>query len=196
MTDKMAMIRIDGDTRMKLKVIAAQRNTTICGAINMLLADAGFNAITHADNAYNDKKTLTLNLKSSNTKIRAVSKKKTKTAISYTADFSIIWARYPNGRKKHEALRAWERVKKQDGIHCGLPVPSVATILQVVEWKGRTDLWKRDDRKYVEHLVTFLNNRRWEDEPDSPIRAEPIEKFERLAKEIHAAYLKRQEPKQ
>ena len=188
---ELTVTKIDLASRGLLKQLAAretvlhERTVTMPEVLKWLIL-AGF------------EKTDTLILfKSLGVKSKSKSKRRVKSkSKDYTTDFEVIWDGYPKGSGKREAFIAWEKVKEKVGAHKGLPAPRVATILQVVSWKMKTDMWTLDDRKYVERLSTFLNNRRWEDEPDSPIRAEPIEKFERLAKEIHAAYLKRQEPKQ
>lgn len=80
--------------------------------------------------------------------------------IVYTSDFLKLWEVYPRKDCKLAAFTAF----KKSGINGNLP----EVIQSVVEHK--TDpAWQRESGKYIPHLSTYLNGRRWEDEPDEKI---------------------------
>jgi hypothetical protein len=127
---------------------------------------------------------------------RARRKRKAKDSgcpTDYTADFEIIWQPYPNGDAKREAFEEWWLVKTQAGRHAGQSVPKVAKILQVIDWKLRSNKWARDDGQYVEQFQRFLRRRRFEDEPHG-VAPLPIKHFETAALK-HYRELTAEEPK-
>lgn len=69
---------------------------------------------------------------------------------------SLLWPDFPRKVGKPAALRAWRAIKPQtqetfDAIDAGL-----------ARW---LDYWRGKDRQHVCHPATWLNQRRWEDEP-------------------------------
>jgi hypothetical protein len=69
--------------------------------------------------------------------------------------FAIFWKNYPNKVGKPAAQKAWKRVKWDEltAIRDGLN-----------RWKA-TEQWQKEGGKYIPYPATFLNQRRWEDEP-------------------------------
>lgn len=71
--------------------------------------------------------------------------------------FDAFWLEYPRKVGKPIALRAWLKLK-----------PSVELQTTVVDglkkWKECGE-WKREGGRFIPHPTTFLNQRRWEDEP-------------------------------
>lgn len=74
-------------------------------------------------------------------------------------EFETFWLAYPprEGVRtgKQAARTAWQRVRATD----------VAPIMASVERLKRTKQWSKDDGKFIPHASTFLNQRRWEDDP-------------------------------
>ncbi len=111
-------------------------------------------------------------------KAKSKSKSKAKRRVKsnkYTTEFAVIWEPYPNGDAKREAFEEWLLVAGKKGRHAGLDAPSLALILQTIDWKLETPTWAKG---YVEQLQKFLRRRRWEDTPSAGIYRKPIEQFE------------------
>jgi len=71
--------------------------------------------------------------------------------------FNAFWACYPKKVDKQEAKKAWRKIKPNaelaDEIMSGLQ-----------KWTESYD-WLKDDGRYIPYPATWLNKRRWEDEP-------------------------------
>lgn len=87
-------------------------------------------------------------------------KKKKPRKIDYTSSFLELWAIYPNKANKFKAFKAWSKIKEPGKI---IGVMAQAISQQTIDkarLKGNGDFcpeWP--------HLSTWLNGRRWEDEP-------------------------------
>ena len=70
--------------------------------------------------------------------------------------FDDFWRIYPRHVNKATAMKAWAKLKADDSL--------VDTIINDV--KRRLDgEWKDADIQFIPHPSTYLNQRRWEDEP-------------------------------
>lgn len=70
--------------------------------------------------------------------------------------FDRFWSEYPNKVKKPNALKAWGKLKPDEGL--------VEKIMQgLARWK-KSDQWTRDGGQFIPHPATWLNGRQWEDE--------------------------------
>lgn len=77
--------------------------------------------------------------------------------------FEKFWEAYPKGKSKQAAIRAWDALKPDDSmLH--------AMALGLMRDMG-SDQWK--DPHYIPHASTWINQRRWEDEPDKPVAPTP-----------------------
>ena len=91
-------------------------------------------------------------------------RKEPKTAPDHEPErFAAFWKAYPRGENKQGAIRAWDNLKPSpellDQMSMGL-----ARALQSDDWK----------RGYgIPHASTWLNNRRWEDQPKTPPQKVP-----------------------
>lgn len=72
----------------------------------------------------------------------------------YTDAFSRFWAAYPRKTAKGAAWKAWPPAAAH-----------LEAILAALEWQRASDDWQRDGGAFVPHPATWLNARRWEDEP-------------------------------
>lgn len=72
-------------------------------------------------------------------------------------DFDVFWARYPNKKGKQAARKAWAKIQPTTAL--------VMTIQTALEWQERQPQWVKDGGRFVPHAATWLNGRRWEDEP-------------------------------
>ncbi|MCL2856172.1 MAG: hypothetical protein FWE19_00410 [Oscillospiraceae bacterium] len=73
------------------------------------------------------------------------------------SSFDSFWAAYPNKQGKGAAQKAWNKIKPGKAL--------VTKILQAVELYKASRQWNRDDGQYIPNPATWLNQRRWEDEP-------------------------------
>jgi hypothetical protein len=69
--------------------------------------------------------------------------------------FVKFYKGYPRKVGRSEALKAWKKLKP-------LEVPLVLDGLD--RWK-QSEQWLTDNGRYIPHPATFLNKRRWEDDP-------------------------------
>lgn len=79
---------------------------------------------------------------------------------TYPAAFERFWNAYPRKTGKGKALDAWKKLKKGAGL---LPA-----MLKALEWQRESDQWQRDGGQYIPYPATWLNQRRWEDDPPAP----------------------------
>jgi len=66
--------------------------------------------------------------------------------------FNQFYAAYPKKEDKQAAIRAWPKVAHE------LPA-----ILAALEWQRVSDRWQ--EKQYIPNPSTYLNKRRWEDDP-------------------------------
>lgn len=71
--------------------------------------------------------------------------------------FTRFWAAYPKKVGKQAARKAWDKLKPDEVL--------IAQMLEALEWQRGTQSWQKDNGQYIPHPSTWLNNRRWEDEP-------------------------------
>ena len=71
--------------------------------------------------------------------------------------FDQFWKAYPRKESKPNAKKAFEKIKPDEEL--------LQKMLTAIEkWKA-TDQWQEDGGRYIPHPSTWLNQRRWEDEP-------------------------------
>lgn len=83
--------------------------------------------------------------------------KKKEKADALASMFARFWAVYPRHEAKQTALKAFTKINPDEAL--------LETILSAVERFKNTAQWQEDGGQYVPHPSTFLNQRRWEDEP-------------------------------
>lgn len=74
--------------------------------------------------------------------------------------FDAFWSAYPRKRGKEKARRAWKKLK-----------PDIAlcrTMSAALERDKASRDWQKDAGAYIPYPATWLNGRRWEDEPSQP----------------------------
>ncbi len=67
--------------------------------------------------------------------------------------FAEFWSAYPRRVARNGAEKAWARLAPDDAL-----------VDRILADLGRRD-WANADPKFIPHPTTYLNNRRWEDEP-------------------------------
>jgi len=71
--------------------------------------------------------------------------------------FADFWKAYPNKKAKPKAEAAWRKLK-----------PSAQTIAELMAGLERSKVseqWQRDGGQFIPYPATWLNGRRWEDQP-------------------------------
>ena len=93
--------------------------------------------------------------------VKPKTRKRTKPTAPYSAEFLEFWAAYPRKIGKGAAWKVWKQRKDR---------PKNGDMLASVEAHKRSEQWTKDGGQYIPHPATFLNQARWEDEPDSANR--------------------------
>jgi hypothetical protein len=70
------------------------------------------------------------------------------------AEFAEFWDAYPRKTAKGAAEKAWAKMK-----------PDLHEVLGALEWQVESDDWVKDGGKFIPHPATYLNGKRWQDEP-------------------------------
>ena len=74
--------------------------------------------------------------------------------------FEAFWEQFPKKTGKGAALKAWEKIAPDVAI--------LAKIAESLSWQVNQPQWLRDGGQFIPHPATWLNQRRWEDEPFHP----------------------------
>lgn len=72
--------------------------------------------------------------------------------------FEAFWRYYPRGESKRTAIAAWDKLKPDDAL--------IDTIARALKRQMASDEWQRGVG--IPYAATYLNQRRWEDEPHAP----------------------------
>lgn len=79
---------------------------------------------------------------------------------TYTPAFEEFWKSYPRPVGKGAAFRAWKNAK---------PNPQILTaMVAAITVQKKSDQWTKDNGQFIPHPATWINQRRWEDEPARP----------------------------
>lgn len=76
--------------------------------------------------------------------------------------FGMFWKSYPKKKGKGAARKAWMKHKPPDKIH------------KTLEAYKRTEQWKKDGGQYIPYPATFINEGRWDDEPEAVDSGVPL----------------------
>lgn len=77
--------------------------------------------------------------------------------FTYSDKFLVFWSAYPRKVGKGDAAKSFDKAMVEDNLEA---------VLEAIEKCKKTSQWQ--DIKYIPHPATWLNQRRWEDEPDKP----------------------------
>ena len=103
---------------------------------------------------------INVNINPINDNIKKQSKVKESKVKIYSCPFFIeFWNLYPKKEGKGEAWKAWLKVDPK-------PNNEMIKIMEntIIKYK-KTDQWKKDNGQFIPLPSTWLNQRRWEDEP-------------------------------
>lgn len=71
--------------------------------------------------------------------------------------FDAFWTAYPKKVGKGNAEKVWMKLKPDQDL--------MDRILQALAWQRKQDQWVKDDGQFIPHPATWLNQKRWEDQP-------------------------------
>lgn len=74
-----------------------------------------------------------------------------KILFDYSNDFQTFWSAYPEKSGKGDAWKSWQKVK-----------PPLESVLSALSWQVNSKKWTEG---FIPNPATYLNQRRWEDEP-------------------------------
>lgn len=75
----------------------------------------------------------------------------------YSDDFLEFWSVYPKKMGKGAAYKVFNRLK--------LGEKEKADIITALNWQKKSEQWLKDNGRFIPYPATYLNQRRWEDEP-------------------------------
>lgn len=87
------------------------------------------------------------------------SRKRPGTVHDFPPGFEAFWRAYPRKLAKAQAAKAFARLKPDEAL--------LARMLASLQAQAADEAWQRDGGRYVPHAASWLNGRRWEDEPSS-----------------------------
>lgn len=82
--------------------------------------------------------------------------------------FEAFWQAYPKKASKAQAEKAFAKLKPNDDL--------LHEMLSALEWQKVTVDWTKSKGQFIPYAATWLNNRRWEDEPESEAHARMVPK--------------------
>jgi hypothetical protein len=74
-------------------------------------------------------------------------------------EFDAFWSVYPKKVGKKAAVKAWRAAKDKPPIH---------DLVAIVRQQRTCEAWQKDGGQYVPNPATWLNQGRWDDEPQQP----------------------------
>lgn len=82
--------------------------------------------------------------------------------------FERFWDAYPRKKAKEAARKAWSRIGPDESL--------LAVMLAAISHQRRSPGWLKDGGQFIPHPATWLNQGRWQDEPDMarPVRDGPL----------------------
>ena len=87
--------------------------------------------------------------------------------------FAHFWQIYPRKVGKKAARKAWDKAKDK---------PPLEKLLESVEAHKATEQWQEGGGRFVPHPATWLNQGRWEDEPDGGNKGEQGQRYRQSEK--------------
>jgi len=74
-------------------------------------------------------------------------------------EFDVFWSKYPRKVGKGKCRDIWKKIKPSKALF--------KKIMQSLEAQVNSKQWTKDNGQFIPHPSTWLNQSRWEDEPDN-----------------------------
>ena len=71
--------------------------------------------------------------------------------------FDVFWSEYPKKASKQVAEKSWAKLNPDNNL--------LQTILEDVRAKKKSVQWTKDGGQYIPMPATYINQKRWQDEP-------------------------------
>jgi hypothetical protein len=84
-------------------------------------------------------------------------------AETYSCAFDEFWSAYPKKTGKDAALKAW-KLKK----------PRIDDVMYALSWQRKSWQWLRESGQYIPNPATYINQGRWQDEPQTETMEAPF----------------------
>ena len=82
--------------------------------------------------------------------------------------FDLFWTAYPNKKAKIQARKAFEGLSPSEDL--------LGRILSAISEQARSDQWTKDRGAFIPYPASWLNAKRWEDEPAAPLPSRQLTK--------------------
>lgn len=85
--------------------------------------------------------------------------------------FDLFWCEYPKKVGKDAARKSWKKIKPSQ--------KKTEEIIDALKWQKNSPQWTRDNGQFIPNPSTYLNQGRWQDEPEKsadehrPANAQP-----------------------
>ena len=76
---------------------------------------------------------------------------------AYSDDFLEFWGAYPKKIGKGAAYKIYQKLKLTNN--------EKSAILTALNWQKKSEQWLKENGQFIPYPATYLNQRRWEDEP-------------------------------
>lgn len=76
--------------------------------------------------------------------------------------FERFWLVYPKRKGKEAARKAFAKLEPDNEL--------LGVMIAAIRQEMKSDQWRRNGGQYIPYPATWLNQRRWEDEPDKPLQ--------------------------
>lgn len=83
----------------------------------------------------------------------------TEAKADLASSFAKFWKSYPKKTGKGAAQKSWSKITS--------PKTTLEKILSSLEWQIKSRQWNKEDGQYIPNPSTYLNQKRWEDEPNA-----------------------------
>ena len=87
-----------------------------------------------------------------------VREEKSKSREEVDNGFELFWNNYPRKTNKHKAELEWIKNK-----------PNIDLVLKTLKWQKESKDWFADNGKFIPYPTTWINAKRWLDEPDEGV---------------------------
>jgi len=89
---------------------------------------------------------------------KSKSKSKSKNRVEIDNGFNLFWSSYPRKTNRHKAELAWIKHK-----------PNLDLVLKTLAWQKESKEWFSENGKFIPYPTTWINAKRWLDEPDEGV---------------------------
>jgi len=105
-------------------------------------------------------------LRSSFKALKDQKKDPVKRSISIETGFEEFWVSYPKRVGKGAAQAAWKKILQQ--------AETLEKIKTALKWQIKSEQWSKENGQFIPNPATYLNQKRWMDEPIKPYERLPV----------------------